>query len=903
MSTDAVQQLVHGYANGHTLLSASTKIADSDLDLAARLSDLSGSLVGGISIQPYLTFYPLPSKRWYVVARTWLDEEAARAGCVLTHSLLVPMEMWANEASPGRFVGALQKPNRGAMKEWGGPPNIPMLVPTIKQRNQIGQSFVQKFFGEGLTPLAWFDADDPEALTEQIITALWPSIRARFAACTFALQPRTLQDRPFDLHFSTAQAFSRFGDFSREHIVDERTFEGSANPTEPWITSLARDIFEPINVERRRKLRLLTEVLDPYPTSVRQVYFLLELEGRIAASPMAAVGALDLLQAFAPTSDGAQEAKQEISIRAFEAVKTEEPIRALEVLYLLNQRLDTPANSPNSELQLTGRWLVRDALVKAGQAGLEFAATLIYRQSPSSASFFIAGIAEGTGRLLDDNADVMQVFLSHPLLGETILPFQLDLVPKLLAKAEPKQRLLVVDVVVGWIHALQDAESRRTMRRLVFPAIDQPEDAPLLEELLGDLTNDEVGDICSCIETRNALRSKPIVLVTCRLVGERHPFEVQNWCCHNKWISFQIAEVMAAGFAIGTTGLSKVFEIELDDEQNRALLVGAFFTRACGHLIPGWLAVSLETDSRVWELLLMVCREPEVAETIGNIARSLSRLAVLRARNSRSVFSSLDGVFSDGVRVVASRQLIYDYLEGLTNSEQLGMWLAEPWIPKAIAGWQGGTLSSLVRQCIGRSESAWLRGWTLLDVVSTEMVRRKPSLVSELLSGLLSIPSKNWNQAAADTWARALISLSQEKTLYGDLCDQSLRFSLQHSHLPLDSVVGEAFYVVHDAAMSGKASRWSLWSLGEWDKAKELRRLLVEAFTHSAWRPEFFALAAREVWLLRKLSKRMFRQWGGGQFLERALVGLRSHPTARSIQLEKALSEMLGSDSPVEDWD
>src|SRR5687768_8436973 len=89
-----VDQTVHGYRRGHQLIAASVQLDADDAELVRRLSDLSGILTPETPFLPYLTAYPLPSNRYYVVAKTWLDEMAPRDGCVLTHSLLVPMKAW-----------------------------------------------------------------------------------------------------------------------------------------------------------------------------------------------------------------------------------------------------------------------------------------------------------------------------------------------------------------------------------------------------------------------------------------------------------------------------------------------------------------------------------------------------------------------------------------------------------------------------------------------------------------------------------------------------------------------------------------------------------------------------------------------------------------------------------------
>ncbi|XUJ37382.1 hypothetical protein ACQ5SK_18535 [Bradyrhizobium japonicum] len=37
---------------------------------------------------------PLPSGTYYAIARTWLDKDAPRSGCVLTRTALVAMVDW-----------------------------------------------------------------------------------------------------------------------------------------------------------------------------------------------------------------------------------------------------------------------------------------------------------------------------------------------------------------------------------------------------------------------------------------------------------------------------------------------------------------------------------------------------------------------------------------------------------------------------------------------------------------------------------------------------------------------------------------------------------------------------------------------------------------------------------------
>ena len=99
-----IEQQLHGYQHGHELLSGTIRLPARDQDLIDRLSDVAGPLAPGERFAPYLTGYPLPSESHYVLARTWHDREAPRAGCVRTRSLIIPMTQWMSEVDPATLA-------------------------------------------------------------------------------------------------------------------------------------------------------------------------------------------------------------------------------------------------------------------------------------------------------------------------------------------------------------------------------------------------------------------------------------------------------------------------------------------------------------------------------------------------------------------------------------------------------------------------------------------------------------------------------------------------------------------------------------------------------------------------------------------------------------------------------
>jgi hypothetical protein len=176
-----IAQTLHGYDQGHRLLARGGDVNEAEFGLLDRLSDLSGYVPLDTTFDAYHTGFPCG--RYYAFACTWPDTGATRAGTVLTHTLLVPLDgldrvhdLWAL----GRWH---RRPSSAADREHyavalpddadagAPPPPVPSAARAIA------------------VVLLWFGQPD---------RLLWPEARRRFAFCTFALQVRHVRRRPFD---------------------------------------------------------------------------------------------------------------------------------------------------------------------------------------------------------------------------------------------------------------------------------------------------------------------------------------------------------------------------------------------------------------------------------------------------------------------------------------------------------------------------------------------------------------------------------------------------------------------------------------------------------------------------------------------------------------------------------
>ena len=261
MSGETVHQLLHGYRKGHELLAGSIRLSPADADLVTRLSDLSASLPAGMELTPYLTAYPVAASGLYALARTWADESAPRSGCVLTHTLLIPGEVWSSCPEPQQFAALFVFPrDSGQTASYQSPLQVDLGKGTTSESLAAppeGESvdFVAKYFGEGLRPLIWVDCARPEETAWAIVRILWPALRAKFAWCTRSLQSRSLDDRPFDLQFAPSVSYSRFHNVPRENLISSQPASAEVR-REPWCVPFAKWVFGapgpgPIEYERK----------------------------------------------------------------------------------------------------------------------------------------------------------------------------------------------------------------------------------------------------------------------------------------------------------------------------------------------------------------------------------------------------------------------------------------------------------------------------------------------------------------------------------------------------------------------------------------------------------------------------------------------------------------------------
>ena len=530
-----IQQLLHGYRRGHEELAGSVRLPSRDTELVTRLSDLSGSLSGSPKFGPYLTTYPLPSGQYYAVAKTWPDIAALRAGCVLTHTVLVPTPVWKALEDPQILDEVFRDPTSEPRPDYSRPvifpeSSIPKKVAPLP--NNLGNlTFVHKYFVEGIRPVIWFGHRQADEILWRLLRGMWPSLRATFSACTFCLQPRTLNDRVFDLMFAPPSAYSRFLKIGPENFIDgsERTTATVATGSdEPWVHSWSERLFGCATPGESVEERELWAELDDDPTAIRRVFLIEGLMNNPLPEPQMLVGAMDLVESLAKEGGAAVASKRRVAGRAVRSARdATDPETGLECLRLIGDRLrhtsfeSVQGSVGRSLLQAVAGYTVRfPELTLRSFSG---AADL-------SESWFGRGALDGFRTLaqsepsrllaLRDVPGLAGVILTaDPTVGAAFVRAAVSLKDDRQARAD----------LLRWLASINDRELRGALRRAVVPILG-PDDSDILHELLKDLREEEVSFVLDALLSRSHKFEAHAVrdLVIDQIV-RNHPDATRNW--------------------------------------------------------------------------------------------------------------------------------------------------------------------------------------------------------------------------------------------------------------------------------------------------------------------------------------------------------------------------------------
>jgi hypothetical protein len=918
MSAATVHQALHGYRRGHELLAGSVRLPPATADLITRLSDLSGSITSGLEFTSYVTGYPLSGAGYFALARTWEDKKAARAGCVLTHTLLIPLDIWKISPEPrafsGLFVSADELRNEERFKNplqldiKSAPTPRPVSLP-----GGMAVDFVRKYYGEGHRPLIWFDCQDPEEAAWAVVRVLWPALREQFSWCTTSLQPRSLDSRLLDLQFAPATAYPRFHKIPRESFVAGEP-EKSGQPIEPWCLPCAQWIFSgyrpgPVDAE----IRAFGPSLQEDPTLMRHLFLARDLSERVDSSPIAGAGLLDVAESLAPEADEAVEYKANAARKAVDAAMAAAPDEALKCLFLVGERLmngafqgivdDLGPELSASVDKLSSRY-AREALLMPER--------VVSRVDVTATPYF-RGVVRGLTRcakeapsdlvcLQDFDKTAPHLIAASPPIAGGYL--------RGLRSAGGAQAGR--EALVGWIAGSDSPALRHLLRAEVLPEVRDDQDVALVEQLCRNLPSDDVADsLSSLAKGTDGFASEKVLATLQEVLAGPYPNEVRAWAVPQKQWPVGLVSLVSATFPADLSGFGQVVGFDAGDGKRRADLLTSFLGSCMSARVPSWLKDSAR-QSADWLALLLSLGDEIPASTSRLLERLLPELRDVPVASRSDLRPSMAGLsgfpFWPSLADLTLRSAVTGFVEGAVSEDACRAWFSEGWASNWVGAVSRGDLAAALIHPVSDMERRE-RAFRWLAFAPSALYECQPSLISGLFWELVSKRRFGWTPAMGNAWADTI-----RRVLYGmheraaiRMCANVIRFGFDHTGDSVGAAVAAAFYPVYRAVCD---SEWTpvevsnLFGWFDWDKAKELRKGLVQAFLSSAWSPGDLALSACEdEQLLRKLVKRTLRNKNGAHYVTLILNDLDGRGNPAVARTADMVRELASNPEFYEPWD
>ncbi|MDN7798538.1 hypothetical protein [Burkholderia vietnamiensis] len=861
---------MHGYRQGHQLLSSTIRLPKADQDLIDRLSDVAGPLSPGERFSPYLTLYPLPSETYYVVARTWQDLEAPRAGCVRTRSVLVPMSEWQEMQDLASIIAVATEAGADKPAERRAPAAATALLPSVEP--QQGTELIEALFLEERAPIVVFDAEAPEALALRLVTALWPGFRRTFSMSTFARSPRTIGRRSFDLVFASKEARSRFADWNGRRIDGRK--RGQAR--HPWSAPIVDKILS-APVPSLKSLDALGEMsLDGIGSESALRVSLLwdDLRRKLTNSPTAALGMLDIANTRKVRQvDLIRELEPELARSAAMAATTMQPEDAWRYLGALVHKLE--GRFPSLSLEQS----IRAAAINlASRRPIETLGVISALNLEPQKALLVSAAGDGLSRSLD--LDVAE--LLSRLDGK-------DLLDLLFASASLAEgtlgRFPVLALAIAAALRTADDGVRAEARRQLLGFLVDDTHVEAARLLINDLDTDGLINEAGHLNAANGLSSAEI-----RSVLVERARALQADAILRDAVSKMDAS--AGGDALVEATLRPTpadmywvltrpeLKASRRIELTRSLLVAANLVQLRGML----------ADQQ------MLTRTVDLLNASDEFdAELLSRIACNVTMPSR-----------DYVALVVA--LLPKWKVG-TNAELVGkaIELALPREPNEVTPSILDRLLSAAGDKLngGRAMRVGLQQGVSPAAASRNLVAfgrapeaaRRPILtgIEEMAEALTSRRQLDISTEAAEAAAKLLWE-SGSVTANGFVRASTtlLPIALDERREVASPLIAAAFPPVYrELAKEGAFDLLSLMFVFlDWDKCKSARRRLIDAFVHSEWRISDIAIAAVRAGDPVRILGRIARERGGEQVLRDLVADLKQVPEEFREPIRTVLGEL-----------
>lgn len=477
-----LHQALHGYAEGHRQIAASTVLKPRDAKTILLLSDVSGP---GARVDEggYLTGYPLSESGQYAFARTWAAPEMPRPGCVWTHTLLIDFADLAVLPSLVDLFRAFRRPASDVQAEYGRPLTLEWSSQPARievSAEAAARRVLAALYGKPSSRVIAMRS--PEADMDAVVVTLWsqqwPRLRRSFRFCTLATSDRSTDGASFDLQLLPLGNHALRTRFSKAVEAESVSAAGE------WLEEAVSDLSKPKPQGLRQFLRDIGGDVSGGRSAFPAICRLHRLIAGIASDPIAVEDAIVLLQ----DDLGAAQARAARATVARAAASQADYLDDAAFDYLMDNLSLLDEATIDAETGTLGRSILR-------------------RRPSALASIIVAGGA---------NSIVAERALSEATVSELVPALQTA--PSLAAAVLERRPQLAAEPAL-WAHDLGVSnEGIQAMMRL-------PDRQPVLAAILAAGRSDLVTACVAAVGPRDVLAA----VANAMLRGELAPADGERW--------------------------------------------------------------------------------------------------------------------------------------------------------------------------------------------------------------------------------------------------------------------------------------------------------------------------------------------------------------------------------------
>jgi hypothetical protein len=837
---------IHKYRNGHQLVASTVELERADQDTIDRLSDLSGQIRPGEFFDPYLTCYPLPTEKHFVVARTWQDLDATRAGCVLTKSILIPMKKW-EVLTDVAFIFNILLDSK-----------IDLEFPQVKHKNYSNfnpvysgplEELVEALFLEQRKPILIFDATAKEDIVSRLYSVFFPSLRRSFATCTFALNTRTVKNRTFDLLFTEGNLRTRFSEWQGRRIEGSNFQRKLARHR--WTDDLVTQIFE-------LQIPSLLSHEENYPfdlkkegneSTLRLSLLWKELVQKVVfeQSPMALLGLLDIINSQNTYSKLLYERiEPQIQSTILNAHKILLPIDAWKFYgsllvkhkkYLMSRAMLSEVHSACKELTLM-----------SPNTAIKFITNFDSSRELPPAILFSS---IGDGLAVNLNNTHFKELSNH--LGLLLLATSKSFATSSMILAANDKK--VVNKIVEYLNVNNEKSLRRAKNNLLIN-VEGINHYPIFCKIISDSTLEEYKKITSYTISNFALKSsffnKAILEETIRQNAVEYLFSALLDLGKYDELLFKTLDLRP------NLVRKVVFDQNIGNSDKELIITNAIISMGFDSV------TNLASESEIANQILQIIQKDKkvkkeiVIEFALNdaipllqaikIIEGLSSAMVNNIRHDR-LFNLIDNAINDNRTISSAIKIIAKF-----SQYRAGLFL----------------------DYIFDTTSLRKKFPEVFDILFTDGLPTKKMLVlnSDLVSNSLAenFPSEI-NIVSVNNWIELLL-LTTSKEKKQKVAMSMLQYSYRTTIKETGILVEEAFPIVYQSFLKGKSvtELLTFWIFPDWDKCKILRHDLVDRYMNSNWPKSGLLNIGEKLDILKELLRISIDKQGGKKFINEAFA-------------------------------